>query len=100
VIVVDQDHGSRDVANTTYRFRYEAETQRFILIGFDYADRDRAVGTVTSESTNYLTGTRIVMKGKGKRDVTTRTQIPKKKIYLDDVDYEGFEEEAGRRLNL
>jgi hypothetical protein len=100
VIVVDQDHGSRDLANTTYRFRYDPETQRFVLIGFDYADADRATGTVNSESTNYLTGARIVMKGKGKRDATTRSQIPKKKVFLEDVDYEKFEEEAGQRLGL
>ena len=44
VIIVEQDHGSRDLTNTTYRFRYDADTQRFILIGFDFADADRLTG--------------------------------------------------------
>jgi hypothetical protein len=56
--------------------------------------------SVVSESTNYLTGARIVMTGKGKRDIKTRTQIPKTKIYLEQVDSEKFEEDAGKRLNL
>lgn len=97
-IVVDQDHGSRDLVNTTYRFRYDPETQRFILIGFDYADADRMTATVVSESTNYLTGARVVTRGK--RNIKTRSQIPKTKIYLEQIDYEKFEEDVGNRLNL
>src|SRR5262245_20880381 len=42
VIVVDQDHGGRNLTNTTYRFRYEAPSGQFILIGCDYTDADRA----------------------------------------------------------
>ena len=56
VIVVEQDHGSREVSETTYRFRYDPASQHFILIGFDYAERDRVNGKNASESTNYLTG--------------------------------------------
>src|SRR6266404_2242155 len=41
VIVVDQDHGSRNLTNTTYRFRYDQATKKFVLIGFHYADADR-----------------------------------------------------------
>src|SRR5205085_10003267 len=55
VIIVEQDHGSRDLTNTTYRFRYDADTQRFILIVFDFADADRVTGKVVSDITNYLT---------------------------------------------
>ena len=64
VIIVEQDHGSRDLTNTTYRFRYDRDTQRFILIGFDFADSDRLTGKNVSESTNYLTGVRRVSRGK------------------------------------
>jgi hypothetical protein len=100
VIVVEQDHGSRDLTNTTYRFRYDPDTQKFVLIGFDYADSDRMTAQVVTESTNYLTGVRKVSREKGKRTLTSSTQIPKKKIFLDDVDYEKFEEEAAKRLHL
>lgn len=92
VIVVSQDHGSREVSNTTYRFRYDAATKRFVLIGFDYVENDRATAKVTSESTNYLTGVR-------KTNNRTST-IPKTRIFLDDVDYEKFEEAAVTRLGL
>ena len=70
------------------------------MIGFDYADADRLTANVVSESTNYFTGVRITFRGKGKRDVKTRTVIPKKKISIEDVDYEKFEESATKRLGL
>ncbi len=92
VIVVEQDHGSREVSDTRYRFRYDPASQRFILIGFDYAERDRANGKDTSESTNYLTGVR---KTNGRAST-----VPKTKIFMDDVDYEKFEEGAVKRLGL
>ena len=96
VIIVEQDHGSRDLTNTTYRFRYDPEAQRFILIGFDFADTDRLTGKEVSESTNYLTGVRRVTRGKA---ITSSTISPKK-IFIEDVDYEKFEEDADKRLNL
>jgi hypothetical protein len=92
VIVVSQDHGSREVSNTTYRFRYDAATRRFVLIGFDYVENDRATAKVTSESTNYLTGVR--------KTNNRASTVPKTKIFLDDVDYEKFEEGAVKRLGL
>jgi hypothetical protein len=92
VIVVSQDHGSREVSNTTYRFRYDAATRRFVLIGFDYVENDRATAKVTSESTNYLTGVR--------KTNNRASTVPKTKIFLDDVDYEKFEEGAEKRLGL
>ena len=99
VIVVEQDHGSRWVSDMTFRFRYEPETQKFLLIGFDYINNDRAERNGVNESTNYLTGVRIVQRT-GKRETTSRTQIPKTKIYMDDVDYEKLEEDAVNRLGL
>jgi hypothetical protein len=100
VIVVDQDHGSRELTNTTYRFRYDPDTQKFVLIGFDYADSDRATAQVVSESTNYLTGVRKVSRDKGNRILNSTTQIPRKKIFIDRVDSEKFEEDAAKRLHL
>ncbi|HEX3146241.1 MAG TPA: hypothetical protein VHQ64_19865 [Pyrinomonadaceae bacterium] len=92
VISVSQEHGSREVSNTTYKFRYDPAVKRFVLIGFDYVENDRATAKVVSESTNYLTGVR-------KTNNRTAT-ITKTKIFLDDVDYEKFEEAAVKRLGL
>jgi hypothetical protein len=100
VIIVDQDHGSRETTDTVYRFRYDPETQRIVLIGFDYVGSDRMTAGEITESTNYLTGVRKVSRKNGKRTLTSSTQIPKKKIFLDDVDYEKFEEAAAKRLHL
>ena len=100
LIVVDQDHGSRNLTNTTYRFRYDAATQQFILIGFEYADADRATAQVIAESTNYLTGVRIVTRSKGDRDLKSQSKIPVKKTSIELVDSEKFEEAAAKRLGL
>jgi len=100
VLVVQQDHGSREVTNTTYRFRYEAATGRFLLIGFDLANNDRATAQVVSESINYLTGAREELRSKGEKDVKTRTTIPKRKIYLDDISADAMEIAACKRLKL
>ena len=90
VIVVEQDHGSNEVSNMTFRFRYDPTSKRFVLIGFDYAERDRGTAKTVSESTNYLTGVRKI-------NGHTST-VSKAKIFMDDVNYEKFEEDAGKRL--
>jgi hypothetical protein len=100
VIVVDQDHGSRNLTNTYYRFRYDVSSRQFVLIGFDYADADRGTAQVISESTNYLTGVRTVFRGKGNRDVKSSSKIPVKKTSIEQVDSEKFEEAAAKRLGL
>lgn len=100
VVVVEQDHGSRELTNTTYRFRFDPATARFVLIGFDLADADRATANVVSESNNYVTGVRETTRGKGNRDVKSRTTFPKKKIFLEDVSGEDFETAAYKRLGL
>ena len=82
----------------TYRFRYEPQTQKFVLIGFDYGYRDRLTAGVMAESTNYLTGVRETFRGKGKRDLKSRRVVPKQKIYIEQVDNEKFEEDASKRL--
>lgn len=100
ILVIEQDHGSRNLTNTTFRFRYDAATSTFILTGYDYADADRLTAKVISESTNYLTGVRIVTRDKGNRSVKSRAVIGKKKISIESVDHEKFEEEALKRLGL
>ena len=100
VVIVEQDHGSREVTDTTYRFRYDSGADRFVLIGFDFTNVDRATATSVTESTNYLTGTRVVTRSKGEKDTTSRTSVSRTKIYLEQVTSEEFEEAAFKRLQL
>lgn len=100
VIVLDQDHGSREVSGMTFRFRFDAASGKFLLIGFDYQSNDRLNGNTVSESTNYVTGARITTQISGKGKTTkTRSQVSKTKTYIDQVDYEKFEEEASTRVD-
>ena len=100
VIIVNQDHGSRELSEVTFRFRFEAESGKFLLIGFDYAEHDRATGSSATESTNYITGARITTTGNGKKDTTVKSTVKKSKIYIDQIDNEKFEEDASKRLGL
>jgi hypothetical protein len=100
VVVVEQDHGSRNLTNTTYKFRFEPATQRFMLIGFDLADADRLTASVVSESSNYLTNSRVITRSKGDRDVKTKSGMSRHKFYLEDVSSEEFEMAAYKRLGL
>lgn len=100
VIVVNQEHGSREVTNTTLKFRYDEQPAMFILIGYDYATRDRANGNVYSESTNYLTGKRITSIDKGKRTTKKTTNVAKDRASISEVDYSAYEEAATKRLGL
>jgi hypothetical protein len=97
VIVVRQDFGSREVTEHTYRFRYEPAVGRFVLIGFDSTSRDRLTGTVTQESTNYLTGRKITTTTtppetpRGRDAVKTTTQaVARKRTPMEEVDRESF----------
>lgn len=100
VLIVDQDHGSREVSTETYRFRYEPDTKRFALIGFDFVSADRSTGKSVSESTNFLTGVRVVTQSGDKTDKTSRQSVSKDKIYIEQVDHEQFEAAAVERLHL
>lgn len=73
----------------------------FILIGFDYASRDRAVGDGSTESMNYyLTGKRITTTGKGKKTTSNTTLVQKMRYSIEEVDADKFDEEATKRLGL
>ncbi|HLL76987.1 MAG TPA: hypothetical protein VK421_17160 [Pyrinomonadaceae bacterium] len=97
VIVVNQDFGSREVTEHTYRFRYDPAAGRIVLIGFDSTSRDRLTGTITQESTNYLTGRKITTTTtpprtrRGKDTVKTTTQaVARKRTPMEEVDRENF----------
>jgi len=97
VIVVNQEFGSREVTEHTYRFRYDAAAARFLLIGFDSTSRDRLTGSVTQESTNFLTGRKITTvttppkTARGRDSVKTSTQaVARKRTPMEEVDRENF----------
>ncbi|HRA41050.1 MAG TPA: hypothetical protein PK108_10880 [Pyrinomonadaceae bacterium] len=100
VIVTSDESGSRWVSNTEYKFRYDSTLDKFVLIGFDYASRDRAEASVSSESTNYITSKRITETSKGKRTVKKTAVIKKTVITLDELNAEELEGEALKRLGL
>lgn len=92
VLIIDQEYGSRQVTQETFRFRYDAQSNRFPLIGVDVVTADRATGETTSESTNLLTGiklrsvTRVNEKTGQEAHVSNRRQrVNEKKTYLEDV---------------
>lgn len=100
VLIISQEHGSREVTETTYRFRYDEQPGKIILIGFDYSSVDRLTGVVSTESTNYLTGRRITTVGKGKRTRKRTTTVAKTRYSIEEVDHEQFDADATQRLGL
>lgn len=95
VLVVYQLAGSRESMDLTQRFRYDPRLKRFVLIGQDEVVSDRLTGESTSESTNYLTGVKIIKKtrldksGDHEIPVSSSTKrIPASKRFLEDIDYE------------
>ncbi|HYO62096.1 MAG TPA: hypothetical protein VER08_00410 [Pyrinomonadaceae bacterium] len=94
VLVVRQDHGSRNVVEQTFRFRYDPATKTFPLIGYDESDNDRATGALVEESTNFLTGVRVVKRSQYDprldRHVvksTARTRVARSAATIEQVDY-------------
>jgi len=97
ILIVKQERGSRNVVEQTFRFRYESRTDKFWLIGFDLADRDRATGALVEQSTNFLTGQRIVTKSQFDERVqkyvkksATKSTVGRDRISIELVEHEKF----------
>ena len=93
VLDVNQLSGSREATDLTLRFRHDAATGRFQLVGEERSEYDRAAGGGTGTSTNYLTGVRVIKTttvGRGGRESTSskRTRVPRTRRFIEDVDYE------------
>ena len=90
VLQVNQDSGSREVTETTHKFRLDKRTQRFYLIGAEKIDRDRAMGGARSVSTNYLTGTQktTTFPDQSDRQITKTTRVNRKLRTLESVKVE------------
>jgi hypothetical protein len=97
VVIVKQEHGSRNLTSQTLRFRYEPAVQKMVLIGLDLRDVDRATGVVVEESTNFLTGVKLrkqtrFQKGTDKElpVSTQRLTVPKNLKPLAEINHEDF----------
>ena len=97
VIVVRQDHGSRNVVEQTFRFRHDPASKKFVLIGYDMNDNDRATGELVEESTNFLTGLKLVKRSQYDRRLdrhvvksTARARVARGGVTIEQVDYEKY----------
>ena len=97
VIVVRQDHGSRNVVEQTFRFRLDPASKKFALIGYDMTDNDRATGELVEESTNFLTGLKVVKRSQYDRRLdrhvtksTSRARVARGGATMEQVDYEKY----------
>lgn len=95
VLNVLQMSGSREATDLTQRFRYDADSGRFALIGQDVETYDRLEGNSDSVSTNYITGLRVSKKSKvvrrGQDPVVVSnktTHIKPARLFIEDVDYD------------
>lgn len=93
ILDVNQLSGSREATDRTLRFRHDPATNRFLLIGEERSEYDRAAGGGTSNSINYLTGVRVTKTatvGPGGRESTSTktTRVPRTRRFIEDVDYE------------
>ena len=92
VLVVNQNFGWTDVLDITHRFRLDAPSGRFILIGRDEFQYHRPQGMYDTvrKSENYLTGVRLVTTGHLQadstyRDTVARQRIPRSRTTFEDV---------------
>ncbi|HEX8286169.1 MAG TPA: hypothetical protein VF588_22605 [Pyrinomonadaceae bacterium] len=93
VLNVSQLSGSREARDHTLRFRHDAASGRFQLIGEELSEYDRLEANGTSTSTNYLTGVRVfktsrTLRGGRESTSTKTTRVPRASRFIEDVDYE------------
>ena len=72
VIEVNQDNGSREVTETTFKFRFEPKQNGVFLIGSELSERDRLTTDANFQSTNYLSGIQKTTSIKGENDKITQ----------------------------
>ncbi|MSP37827.1 MAG: hypothetical protein EXR70_04990 [Deltaproteobacteria bacterium] len=97
ILIVKQDHGSRNVVDQTFRFRHDKKIGKFLLIELDRADRDRANGELIEQHTDFLTGLKTASKSRydeaGQKFVvksSARTKVAKSRIPIEQVDHQKY----------
>ncbi len=95
VLIVAQLSGARDATDHLQRFRYDAPAQKFLLIGEDLKNYDRATGASETISTNFLTGQQIIerrkINAKTEKEVLLSKQskvVAKTKKTIEQADFE------------
>jgi hypothetical protein len=93
VLVVSQHYGMTRVVDLTHRFRWDAATRRFLLIGRDELvfTRPQRMDPQVRRSENYLTGVRLITTGVAEnnrivRESTRRERIPRTRTPMERVD--------------
>lgn len=95
VLIIDTLYGSRDSVNYVLKFRYTPESKRFLLIGEDVENTDRAVGSIQTTSINYLTNKKIETKKQADEKTekvlsTKESKISPQKKYIEEIDYQKY----------
>lgn len=92
VLIVNQHYGMATVWDLTHRFRLDAPSERFVLIGRDRGTFHRPSGmyNTSKKSENYLTGVRLNTVGYlqpdgSYRDRVERRRIPRSRTAFADV---------------
>ena len=95
VLLVSQLSGSREATDHLRRIRYDGKTGRFLLIGEDINEYDRATGKSVVTSINYLAGQQVIEKKQFNQKLDKYVTLKKeskefdrKQIFIEDVDCE------------
>jgi hypothetical protein len=95
VLIVSQLYGARESTDLLQRFRYDAATRQFILIGQDITGVDRMTGASETVSTNFLTGKQITerrkINAKTEKEIVLSKKtkvIAKTRKTIEQVDFE------------
>lgn len=97
VLLVRQFRGSREATETLHRFRLDKASNRMVLIGQDVRQYDRATGDETRESSNFLTGQKIIETYRANQQRNgielvsrQRSNIAKTKPVIESIDIEAL----------
>ncbi|MDX2029761.1 MAG: hypothetical protein SF339_03765 [Blastocatellia bacterium] len=97
VVIVRQEYGSRELTEETLRFRHDPVSGRFVFIGMDRVVTDRMTALTVSESSNFLTGVKLITKERydEKRDRKSklsakRERLVVKKRFIEEVEAASF----------
>jgi hypothetical protein len=92
VLVVHQNFGMTEVTDLVHRFRLDAASGRFVLIGRDQFNYTRPQGAADTEkfSENYLTGVKLTTvghwRGERYRETTKTEHIPRRTPAMETID--------------
>ena len=83
VLEINQDNGSRQTTDVTFKFRLDKRAKRFYLIGSEVIINDRLAPNTRRQSTNHLTGRQKITQIGGEPEVlTTRVVRVSRKLRL------------------